>query len=50
MAEEDKPPGLLVEAMRLKHCCCCLSLDRGPRTIGSAFFLITLGRYIGGGP
>lgn len=46
MPEEDKPEGLLVEAMRLKHCCCCLSLDKGTRTIGTAFFIITLGVYI----
>ena len=44
MAEEEKPAGLLVEALRLKRCCCCLSLDRGTRTIGTTFFLITLGK------
>jgi hypothetical protein len=46
MAEEDKPGSLLAEAMRMKRCCCCLSLDRGTRTIGTTFFVITLGKNL----
>ena len=31
------------KSLSLNTCCCCISLDKGTRTIGTSFFLITLG-------
>ena len=31
------------KSLSLNTCCCCISLDKGTRTIGTSFFFITLG-------
>jgi len=43
MAEGEE--GKMERSLGLTKCCCCMSLDKGTRTIGTSFFLLSLGIY-----